>query len=87
MCESGRVFLELAEHLRNGKFDQGDAVELLSESDVDEDEDELERIGESLEKVEDGLVEPANMADDEADDRSAPHDGENAECDTQGYAP
>lgn len=84
MC--GVVF-EADEELRNGEFDQGDAVEYLPKTDVNEDEDELQRIGESFEKMENRLVETENMADHETDDRGTAHDGKYTESDTQGNAP
>ena len=53
----GGVVSEAGEELGNGEFDEWDAVEHLAEADVYENERELERIGKSFEKVEDGLVE------------------------------
>jgi hypothetical protein len=76
------VVFEAGEELGDGEFDEGGAVEYLPKTYVNEDENELEWIGEGFEKMEDGLVETANMANDEADDRGAAHDGKNAEGDT-----
>ena len=55
--ELGGIVFELSDQLGDGEFDEGDAVEHLAEADVDEDERELEGIGEGFKKVEDGLVE------------------------------
>ncbi len=85
--ELGGVVFEAGEELGDGKFDERDAVEHLAEPDVDEDEGELERIGEGFEKVKDGLIEFEQVTKDQADDRGAAHDGKNAECDTQGNTP
>lgn len=85
--ELGGAFLEAGEELRDGERDGRDSVEVLADADEDEDQREVERVGEGLEEVEDGLVETEQVTDNEADQRGGTHDGEDPEREAEGDAP
>ena len=85
--ELGGIVLEAGEELGDGEADGRDAVEVLAEADEDKDQREVERVGEGLEEVEDGLVQAEQVADCEAHKGSAAHDGKDAKRQPQGHAP
>ena len=85
--ELGGAVAEVCDELGDGEGGGLDAVEALSEGDEDEDEGEVEGVGDVIEEVGDGLVELKDVGDEEAEGGGGAHDGEGAEDGAEGDAP
>lgn len=87
LSEFQRIFPEPVQKLGNRKTDQRSIVEHLAKADIDQNERQMDGVGEGFEKVKDRLVQPKEVTDEQADDRGGSHDGKHSQGHTERDAP